>query len=59
MNCLLNEDHSVMKLGDFGISVQLEEGETTTRGRLGTANYMAPEMLEGVFAPREDSGGGF
>lgn len=37
----------MLKLADFGISVQLFENDSNIKGRIGSSNYMAPEMLEG------------
>lgn len=37
----------MLKLADFGISIQLFADELRIRGRMGTSNYMSPEMLEG------------
>lgn len=48
-NMVLSADRKLLKLCDFGIALQIEEG-TKTKGSFnnnGTINYMAPEILEG------------
>jgi serine/threonine protein kinase len=47
-NVLLNADHSVVKLTDFGISKQLGRSQqTVTVLHRGTDYYMSPEILGG------------
>lgn len=55
-NLLLTDDHSCLKIGDFGVVRNLAEMTVTTDNRfLGTIRYAAPEYLfEGVATPRSD-----
>lgn len=46
-NLLLSGDFSIIKLADFGTSVQLIDGQTLTSGKIGTSNYLSPEILDG------------
>lgn len=48
VNCLLNIDHSIVKLADFGISVKLNHDQMV-QGKRGTSAYMSPEVLDGMF----------
>uniref|UniRef100_A0A915DF96 non-specific serine/threonine protein kinase n=1 Tax=Ditylenchus dipsaci TaxID=166011 RepID=A0A915DF96_9BILA len=45
-NILLDAEYKIVKLADFGISVELDDGKQAS-GRLGTSAYMSPEILEG------------
>jgi non-specific serine/threonine protein kinase/serine/threonine-protein kinase len=46
-NVFLTDDDAV-KVGDFGIAISLDTGETTTAVPLGTPAYAAPERLRGL-----------
>jgi serine/threonine protein kinase len=46
-NMFLTDDRAV-KVGDFGIAISLDTGETTTAVPLGTPAYAAPERLRGL-----------
>jgi serine/threonine-protein kinase len=49
-NVVLSEDHKTLKLCDFGIAIKLEAGKKDkgSMRQIGTTNYMAPEILEGL-----------
>ena len=48
-NILLNYDEKIMKISDFGTSLQIKKNENTIMKRsiLGTINYMSPETIFG------------
>ncbi|GLV44213.1 CASK [Carabus blaptoides fortunei] len=39
------ENSAPVKLGGFGVAIQLPEGQVTNGGRVGTSHYMAPEVI--------------
>ncbi|XP_070471297.1 G protein-coupled receptor kinase 4 isoform X2 [Equus przewalskii] len=41
---ILLDDHGHIRISDLGLAVEIPEGETT-RGRVGTVGYMAPEVI--------------
>ncbi|XP_012936233.2 peripheral plasma membrane protein CASK [Aplysia californica] len=48
-HCVLlasTENSAPVKLGGFGVATQLEEGQRITSGRVGTPQYMAPEVIQ-------------
>lgn len=44
-NILLNKREKKIKIGDFGLSINLSEELIKNRG-VGTPSYIAPEILE-------------
>lgn len=50
----LNRQNTKVKLGDFGLSIELDPDETkiTLSGRQGTPEYLAPEMINDYVASR-------
>jgi NIMA (never in mitosis gene a)-related kinase len=44
-NIFINEDYNI-KIGDFGISKHLGNKKNTKTARIGTVQYMAPELLK-------------
>jgi len=53
-NIFLNEK-SELKLGDFGFSIKLKQGEENIRDiPCGTPDYMAPEIIEGNHSKKSD-----
>jgi serine/threonine protein kinase len=55
-NILMNEDGSIIKIADFGISKvkKTDETEFTVNTNLGTVGYQAPEIFNGDFGPHSD-----
>jgi serine/threonine protein kinase len=55
-NILMNEDGSIIKIADFGISKVKKTDETsfTVNSNLGTVGYQAPEIFNGDFGPHSD-----
>ena len=48
-------DKNKIKIGDFGISKQLNKEYTVTNNKLGTLDYIAPEILkEGKYNKKSD-----
>nr|AAO83853.1 calcium/calmodulin-dependent serine protein kinase 1 [Lymnaea stagnalis] len=48
-HCILlasTENSAPVKLGGFGVATQLPDGQLITSGRVGTPQYMAPEVIE-------------
>ncbi|XP_040846930.1 rhodopsin kinase GRK1 [Ochotona curzoniae] len=45
-NVLLDNDGNI-RISDLGLAVELEEGQTKTKGYAGTPGFMAPELLRG------------
>ena len=43
-NCFL-DDRMQIKIGDFGLAVELQESDDLRTSICGTPNYMAPEIL--------------
>ena len=43
---MLISEQGFIKLGDLGLAVQLASPEATIRGQSGTAQYLAPEVIE-------------
>ena len=52
---MAGKDPIWVKIGDFGISKRVEEGETDLRTRAGTDGYIAPEVLALFDDAKEDS----
>ena len=46
-NLFINEKME-LKLGDFGLAIKLEKDEDKVKGKCGTIDYMAPEILSGI-----------
>ncbi|CAB3381205.1 Hypothetical predicted protein [Cloeon dipterum] len=46
-NCLLSADHSIIKIGDFGISKFLESSRSRSGSIVGTPEYFSPELCRG------------
>ena len=44
----------MIKLGDFGLAVQLEHSYSKRNSNCGTSMYMAPEVYEGVTCLKSD-----
>lgn len=44
-NMFLNNDYSILKLGDFGLSTKLDINDPCASTIVGTPNYLAPEIL--------------
>ncbi|XP_046674172.1 peripheral plasma membrane protein CASK isoform X8 [Homalodisca vitripennis] len=48
-HCVLlasKENSAPVKLGGFGVAIQLQDGKVLNGGRIGTPHYMSPEVVE-------------
>lgn len=48
-HCVLlacKENSAPVKLGGFGVAIQLQDGELVNGGRIGTPHFMSPEVVE-------------
>lgn len=52
-NILLDKTHKIIKVIDFGVSRRINNNTCKENG-IGTLEYIAPEIVEGVILPKSD-----